>query len=239
MTRQRYHIGTLTYKNNIYLFQYENNAYRRKLDEAMDNGYQPHLAFPDVNRVYKSKTLFGPFARRLPDSRRPDYHILLRELGLFQSSSEMDILKATGGILATDSYEFVTPIVVDNNHFEINLFVAGWRYYEGEEVIKNLQIGDEINFKLELSNTEDDKAIIVLSSNREKLGYIPAFYSSWMYEIITKNCNYKSIIEGIHPNALPHRKLNISIVGEVSNSINTEKILNDDNKLNLVYTINQ
>src|SRR5699024_528519 len=124
-TRQRYHVGNLLYEEGVYLFSYENGEYRRKLAEAMDNGYQTHLAFPDINKTYTSKNLFGPFSRRLPDSRRPDYQLVLQELGLSKEATELEVLRATRGILATDSYEFVSPIKVEDNDFELDFFIAG------------------------------------------------------------------------------------------------------------------
>src|SRR5699024_11900437 len=65
--------------------------------------------FRSLDKVYYSSKLFGPFARRIPDSRRPDYKVVLQNLGLSPNSSDMDILLASGGILATDDYEFVAP----------------------------------------------------------------------------------------------------------------------------------
>lgn len=233
-TRQRYHVGRLLHQDGIYTFSYQTSGYRRKLAEAMDNGYQPHLAFPDTNRVYTSNKLFGPFARRLPDPRRPDYQVVLQDLGLPLDCTEMDVLRATGGILATDSYEFVSPVFVEGNHFDFDFFVAGWRYYEGESVIDQLQSGDIVDFFLDPKNREDSKAVVVMSVNGEKLGYIPAFYSGWMFEIIQKKCTYQATIESIHPHAVPHRKVNISIVGELNHSIDIAEVLNDKEQLRLV-----
>lgn len=110
--RRRYHVGRLLHENGVYTFSYETKAYKRKLAEAVDNGYRPHLAFPDTKRIYTSRTLFGPFARRLPDSRRSDFHSVLQELRLLPDCTEMDILRATRGVLATDYYEFVSPILL-------------------------------------------------------------------------------------------------------------------------------
>lgn len=233
-TRQRYHVGRLLHENGIYTFSYEISGYRRKLAEAMDNGYRPHLAFPDTNRVYTSTKLFGPFARRLPDPRRPDYKTVLRDLGLPLDSTEMDVLRATGGILATDSYEFVSPIIVENNYFDLDFFVAGWRYYDEELVIDQLQRGDVVDFSIDTKNPEDHKAVVVMSVNGEKLGFIPAFYSGWMFEIIEKNCKFQARIEEIHPQAVPHRKVNISIIGEMNQSVDIDEVLNDKDQLRLV-----
>lgn len=235
-TRQRYHIGKLFHEDGVYKFAYENTSYRRKLPEALDNGYRPHLSFPDINKVYSSNKLFGPFDRRLPDERRPDYQTLLQELGLPSDSTKMDILRATGGILATDSYEFVSPIFIEENHFDLDFFVAGWRYYDGEDVINQLQSGDDVNFTLESENPEDKKAVLVMSVNGEKLGYIPAFYSGWMFEVIQRNCKFRARIERIHPQAVPHRKVNISIVGELNQLADIEQILNDKDELRLVMS---
>ncbi|KGX88218.1 HIRAN domain-containing protein [Pontibacillus litoralis] len=174
---QRYHVGRLLHEDGVYTFSYETKGYRRKLKEAMDNGYRPHLAFPDTNMTYTSNVLFGPFARRLPDSRRPDYSSVLRELGLSAECTEMDVLR-------------------ENDH--------------------------------------DNKAIVVMSVNEEKLGYIPAFYSSWMYEVIEKSCNYQAKVWAVHPQAVPHRKVNISIVGEINHFMDIQELLNDKEELRLV-----
>ena len=233
-TRQRYHVGRLYQQDGVYTFIYENSGYRRKLGEAMDNGYRPHLAFPDTDRVYTSNTLFGPFARRLPDIRRPDYQTVLQDLGLPRDCTEMDVLHATGGILATDAYEFVSPVFIEGNDFNLDFFVAGWRYYDGESIFNQLRIGDVLDFSLDPENPEDHKAVAIWSMNGEKLGYIPAFYSAWMFEVIQKSATYQARIEGIHAHAVPHRKVNISIVGKLNQSVNIDEVLDDKKILRLV-----
>lgn len=146
----------------------------------------------------------------------------------------MDLLRATGGILATDSYEFVTPIFIGDDFFALDFFVAGWRYYDGERVIDQLQVGDNVNFVLDYDNKEDDKAILVKSVNGDMLGYIPAFYSGWMSEVIEKNVTLKQNLQLSTPHAVPHRKVSISIVGEVNNFIDIQEVLMDKDELLLV-----
>lgn len=46
----------------------------------------------------------------------------------------MDLLRATGGRWATDTYEFVVPIQMHDGKYSIDFFVAGWRYYQGDQV---------------------------------------------------------------------------------------------------------
>jgi len=213
-TRQKYHVANLEHIDGEYVFYYINNNERRKLKEAMNNGYKPHLAFTNFNKTYKSSQLFGPFARRLPDKRRPDYHKILSDLGLTTDCTEMDLLRATGGRLATDSYEFVSPIYIEKNHFDFDFYVAGWQYYDGDKVISELKPGMEVNFKLEPSNPQDPKAVITLLNNKGcKLGYIPSYYSDFMFFVIDGNGEYKARIGHINPNAKAQQKVNILVVG--------------------------
>ncbi|WP_163538154.1 HIRAN domain-containing protein [Gracilibacillus sp. YIM 98692] len=221
-TRQRYHVGNLFHEDGKYTFTYELSGKRRTLTEAMENGYKPHLSFRDVEKTYVSNRLFGPFARRLPDKRRPDFHEILKGYGLPLDYTEMDLLRATGGRLATDPYEFVAPISVIGDHFYFDFYIAGWRYYDGDKIESQLQAGSNVNFQLEPSNKEDNKAVIVLSDNQgHKLGYIPAFYSEFMFDVIENNQKYEAKIEKVNSYAKPQLKINISIVGQLMKGYTT------------------
>lgn len=216
-TRQRYHVGNLVHHEGKYMFYYEKHAKRRGVIEALKNGYHLHLAFPDVNKVYVSERLFGPFERRLPDRRRPDFQEILRAHGLSDDYTNMDLLRATGGRLATDTYEFVPPIYVYGNEFDFDFYIAGWRYYEGERVLDQLQVGDDVIFQLEPTNEQDPKAVLVLTKQGEKLGYIPAFYSEFMFWLIEESSGaYKAKIQFIHPKANPQLKVNICVCGTLT-----------------------
>ena len=109
-TEQCYHVGNLIlHQDGTYTFTYELSGKPQALTAAMQNGYKPHLAFRDLEKTYVSDRLFGPFARRLPDKRRPDFSDVLKAYNLTSDYTEMDLLRATGGRLATDPYEFVVP----------------------------------------------------------------------------------------------------------------------------------
>lgn len=221
-TRQRYHVGNLFHEKGKYTFTYELSGKRRTLTEALKNGYKPHLSFRDVKKTYVSDRLFGPFARRLPDKRRPDFNEILKDYGLSLDYTEMDLLRATGGRLATDPYEFVAPVSVLDGNFYFDFYIAGWRYYDGDIIENQLQAGSNVNFQLEPSNDEDNKAVIILSDSQgHKLGYVPAFYSGFMFDVIDNNLEYEAKIEKINPYAKPQLKVNISIVGRLMKEYST------------------
>jgi len=74
----------------------------------------------------------------------------------------MDLLRATGERMATDPYEFVSPIYKYKDHFDFDFYIAGWRYYEGESVLQNLKINEEVRFELDMKNPKDSKAVASL-----------------------------------------------------------------------------
>lgn len=94
-----------------------------------------------------------------------------------------------------------------------------------------MQVGDNVEFSVDPGNESDHKAVVVMSVNGKKLGFIPAFYSGWMFEVIAKDCDYEARVEAIYPQAVAHRKVNISIVGEVSQHLNIKEMLNDKEEL--------
>lgn len=114
ISRLYYHIGTLSHFDNHYEFVYTSTlAGQRKLGDAIERGYMIHPAFPETDKVYRSKTLFPAFNRRIPSSDRSDFHAILADLVLNESSSKMDILRATRGRLASDTYLFEQPLRVE------------------------------------------------------------------------------------------------------------------------------
>src|SRR5699024_4742115 len=78
---------------------------------------------------------------------------------------------STDGRLATDAYEFVLPIYINDNHFDFDFYVAGWRYYEGDRLINHLKRDDLVALDFDPDNPEDNKAILVSSVNGCTLGY--------------------------------------------------------------------
>jgi len=105
------------------------------------------------------------------------------------------------------------------------------RYYDGSQAINQMQVGDNVEFSVDPGNESDHKAVVVMSANVKKFGFIPAFYSGGMFEVIVKGCNYKARAEAIYSQVVTHRKVNISIVGEVSQHLNIKEMLNDKEEL--------
>jgi hypothetical protein len=218
-TRQRYHVGNLIHKDGLYFFQYESTNKHRGLKDALKNGYRFHLAFPDLNKVYVSEKLFGPFLRRLPNTSRPDFSNLLVKYGLSNDYTQMDLLRVTGGRLGTDSYEFVHPVYSEGDHFDFDFHIAGWRHHGGDKYIDKLIDDANLVFEKEPSNDQDPFAVMIKTTDGILLGYVPAFFSEFMTRIIDECCYYRVKIEKIDIEAIPQLRVNLTINGQFNNYV--------------------
>ncbi|MGE6590696.1 HIRAN domain-containing protein [Bacillus mycoides] len=225
-TRQRYHIGNLYHDQTGYYFEYEKSKKHRGLQEALEQGYCLHLAFPDLKKTYYSSFLFSAFSRRLPSTGRPDFNELLKHYGLSNDYTEMDLLRVTNGRLGTDSYEMVAPIFIDDNRFGFDFFVAGWRHYEGEALLETLSSATLVCLKREPENKQDSFAVRVDTESGNSLGYVPAFYSEFVAEVLDKGCTYKLQIDKIDAGAIPQLRMNILVEGYLDHNVDKNVLLN-------------
>src|SRR5690625_4291506 len=129
-SRLYYHIGTLSHYDDHYECEYTSTQLgRRKLGDAIEVGYMIHPAFPQTDKLYRSKKLFPAFDRRIPSSDRSDFHAILADLGLNENASKMDILRATRGRLASDTYSFEQPLrLEEDGKLHSSFFIHGMRY---------------------------------------------------------------------------------------------------------------
>lgn len=192
-TRKRYTIGELS-KNGKYEFKYRTED----VNEAMKNGFEPLIAFPNVNEIYESYDIFPAFSSRLPDKRRKDVKEILAKYKL-ESYDAFELLKKSGGKLPTDSFEFIDPIFLDEDNIEREFFVAGVKHYDYcDEKNKVIDIERDINEKLilekECNNRHDKYAVKMLNNERKLIGYIPIFYSKAVNEAIDSNKKIECVV---------------------------------------------
>ncbi|WP_035294144.1 HIRAN domain-containing protein [Clostridium sp. KNHs214] len=192
-TRQRYVIGELS-KNGKYQFNYR----IEDVNKAIENGFEPLVAFPDINDVYESHDMFPAFSSRLPDKRRKDVKEILAKYQL-EKYDTFELLKKSGGKLPTDSLEFIDPIFLDENNIERDFYIAGVRHYDYcDKKIKHERFILEINEKLilerECNNSHDKYAVKVMNKENKVIGYIPVFFSKEISEAIKNNRKISCVV---------------------------------------------
>jgi hypothetical protein len=73
--------------------------------------------------------------------------------------------------LNTGISEMIKPLTKEI--FLFDTFIAGTTYVKDKTVLENIKIGDKLVLRREPDNKYDDMAILVLSTEGAKLGYIP------------------------------------------------------------------
>ncbi|QGG48855.1 HIRAN domain-containing protein [Heliorestis convoluta] len=207
-SRQYYHVGTLTLKNDQYTFTYTwyEKAENRKLEHALQDGYSLHPSFPDRQRLYISHKLFPAFDRRLPSIDRLDFDSILSDLGLTNNCSKMDLLRRTRGRIANDTYSFEEPIFIDDNgNTLITCFVHGMRHQKlPSDWQKYLSINDSVHLMQEPENPSDPNAIAIYTHSGLCLGYVPAFYTEALNSLLNQGAKIRACIEYVNEKATAH-----------------------------------
>lgn len=194
ISHRRYKIGSLSKKNNRYIFKYINP----ELDEARVVGFKYFPGFEDLTKLYESKDLFANILTRLPNETRPDYLEILNCYNLEKGSDDFDILKATRGRTITDNYEFVPAF--DSSKIEFD--VAGTSHCSDvEECQKYLKVNKKLYLDPEPENLNDSNAIKIIFKENDKLyhlGYVPRYYCKELLGELKKGTQYSAMIQSLN-----------------------------------------
>lgn len=198
-SRRQFVIAKLS-KNGKYEFEYGFN-----IEEAIDNGFIPFVAFNDIHKRYESDKLFASFSSRIPDRRRKDINDILNKYGL-SYYDEYKLLKKSGGRLPIDDLEFIDPIINNGeNPIERYFYIAGPRHYlgcEGKLCDRsiNVEVNENLILELEPTNIYDKNAIKVCKEDGELIGYIPRYYSRELINLINKGWKYTVKVYEVNKN---------------------------------------
>lgn len=194
-TRQRYIVGQLS-KNSHYEFEY----FKNEVKKAIQNGFEPLIAFPDIEYVYKNDEIFPAFSSRLPDKRRKDIKEVLDKYNL-KKYDEFELLKKSGARLPIDTLEFIDPIFLEESNIVRECYLAGTRHHNfcNNDCSNslNLREGDLLTLERDSSNNYDPNAVKVLRSSGECIGYIPMFYSKEVLTALETNRDVKCVVKSI------------------------------------------
>ncbi len=188
-SRRNYVVGQLT-KNGQYEF-----CYGYEVQKAIEKGFELLISFEDINKTYKSDTLFPTFSSRLPDRKRRGIERILSKYGL-DVFDDYKLLKRSGARLPIDTLEFIDPILdTYDGEIERVFHIAGIRHYigcEGENCEEALQLtkGDKLRLKPEPSNPYDKNAIKILDEDDKHIGYLPRYYCESVLEYLKKGSKY-------------------------------------------------
>jgi hypothetical protein len=151
--------------------------YLEGVREALSCGFQPFLAFPNLQSRYGSDTLFPFFANRVLPTTRPDYLETLTAVGLqVHDASVAEVLGRTNGRRATDRIETIlVPIPDAQGRYRTHFFLRGVNHAPGAEaVIATLTPDESLTLVKDTSNEYNPRAR-QLHARGHKIGYVPDY----------------------------------------------------------------
>lgn len=193
ISRRQYTIAKLS-KNGKYEFEY---AF--EIADAIEKGFQPFVAFQDINKKYESEKLFASFSSRIPDRRRKNIGEILKKYGL-DEYDEYKLLKRSGGRLPIDNLEFIDPIIINGQRHIKRIFnTAGQRHYlgcNGGNCNKSLELSlnEELVLELDPNNDKDKYAIKICNKSNDLIAYIPRYYNRELFQLINSGWKYTLIV---------------------------------------------
>lgn len=226
-----FHVGTLTYDGYVYKFEYTHQSkVERRVNDAINHGYTLHPAFPRLTKKYESEKLFPAFARRIPSRNRIDYEEVLKQLSLPKEADQMNILRATRGIVGNNPYFFDEPLRLVNNNMLTNCFyISGMRYSDlPENWYSSIQKGEELILEPDLNNTVDPNAVKISTKNKVRLGYVPGVFAKAIGALLERNVKMNVIIDEINPTYTPQWWLRVNFKSTLEQEQSTKDILELD-----------
>ncbi len=190
----------------LYRFRYTAGA-KRAQEKA---GFTPLLDFPDLNFDYQSASLFALFRNRVINPSRPDRSDYLRNLGLSEDASPVEVLSVNGGVRVTDTYEVFPKLVKDRNgRFRCQFFLHGWRHVNehSQDRIKHLKSGDRLYVTLELTNPATAIALQVQTTDYYVIGWAPRYLVDDLAKSVSEShSEYKAEVVRVNPMPSPSKQ---------------------------------
>lgn len=168
----------------------------------------PLLEYSDPDSPYISNELPAFFANRVLSVARPNYARYLDWLGVDALNDQdvpFEVLVRTGGGRATDTFHVVDLPISDDDALSSRFFVSGIRYTDrADQALSSLHNGAELRLKLEGENPSNPRAVIVNTGDGQKVGYVPDWLCSDVWELIEQSWNVSVVAERINPGAPAH-----------------------------------
>lgn len=208
-SRRWYPVGRLDYNphNPDFAFGYTKGA----LEAAKQSGFEPLYDFPDLNQVYRSKTLFPMFQNRVMTPQRRSFKDYLKQLAIEHSDPDpMEILAVDGGYRRTDSFQVFPKIEKrENGAFRCRFFLHGWRHTNdsAQARLQQLQAEENLFVTIELTNPATQLAVQIQSEDYHMLGWAPRYLTGdLVHAIAFAPGDYAARVIQINPMPAPSKQ---------------------------------
>lgn len=213
-TRDWHVVGALSEAvNGQYEFNYTKGALNAKK-------FVPFSGMEELNKSYLSNELFPLFSNRLLSSKRPEYPMFIKWLGLDESEKKpVNILARSGGMRGTDHLQMFKKIEIDSSgSFTHFFFIHGLGYLtdDAQRRVNQLSQGEKLTISHDSENNHDKNAAIVRASNPdETIGYCPRYLAKDVIELIDLSEQFTVMVETTSAEAPTNYRVLCKIEGKL------------------------
>ena len=123
-------------------------------------------------------------------------------LGIDQSLETMslpiEVLARTGGSRVTDTFHVLDVPVQWEDRFTSRFFVSGISHTdEAEQVLAAISTGADLALRLDEANPGNPRAVLINTSDGRKVGYVPDWLCSDVYDLIQARWTLTAVAEPV------------------------------------------
>src|SRR5688572_12083318 len=156
-------------------------GYVRGVKAALEHGFEPFVAFPELGEIYRSRELLPFFKNRVLLPSRPDYLEYLESFALDRAAEPMTLLAASGGRRTTDLIELFPDWVPEpaSERIQTRFLLRGVRYIPSAEPrIEKLQGGERLYCMRDVQNVVNREGIALRTEYNVLVGYLPDYLAT-------------------------------------------------------------
>lgn len=207
-TRRWHPVCQLTKRDGEFRLEYTNGA-------MASPSFTPFAGMRDMDRVYRSESLFPLFANRIVATSRPEYPKVMGWLGLDAEWTDgFEVLARSGGKRKTDPLRLVPkPVKTRSNQYQVLFFGHGIRYLsdDNQSQLLNLTIGDRLFPMHDRQNPADSNAVLLRTSDPMSFaGYCPRYLAEDILKLFEASADPNDVkvsVERINRDAPPQMQL--------------------------------
>ncbi|AKT40907.1 hypothetical protein [Chondromyces crocatus] len=176
--------------------------YIRSCLEAVKQGFQPFLAFPELHRSYRSRQLFPFFSNRVIPTSRPEFIPFVRTLGLNPTAADaMDILGRSGGRRETDRVELIAaPVRDESGSYTTHFLLRGVGHFpEAEERIEKLATEEPLFCRVVALSDANPKAVMLWTTDAQAIGFMPGYLTHEVAALLHTGRAVHVSVEQVNP----------------------------------------
>ncbi len=211
-------VGALLTDGGNYTYYYLGDAWRAP-------GFRPFPGLGDLERTYRSSTLFLFFADRVMDRRRPEYDGYLSALDLPPHASLEDVLARSEGVLKGDRVAVVEEPAVGQDGSTTHVFVVrGLRFavpdsLRREALLAGLEPGVGLSVRDDTSNPVNPEALHLVAPSGEPFGWVPDALVGYVRNVLATPGGIVVVQRRNGPELPPHIRLLVRVSGVVPTGV--------------------